>query len=168
MRAQKRETLVLESESTRQAILTAAAELPPIDWGTAFLGAWSAEDLVAHLQGWDWINIGALGEVRAGRLPGFYALHDPDWASLNRQLVAECKEGRLPALVRAARESHALLMGAARACDPADLDRDFGVRVRGVRVTIERLLRWELADEKAHLAQLREFVSASHRGMRNS
>jgi len=50
-------------------------------------------------------------------------------------------------------------MGAVRGIDPADCDRDFGVRVRGVRVTIERLLRWELADEKAHLAQLRPFAS---------
>ncbi len=159
MREHKRDELVTESEEVRAAILGAARGLRPSDWSEVFLGFWTAEDLLAHLQGWDWINLGAIHEVRAGRLPGFYALHDRDWETLNRHLVAECKTGRLPALARAARQSHARLMGAVRGIDPADCDRDFGVRVRGVRVTIERLLRWELADEKAHLAQLRPFAS---------
>ncbi len=156
----KREALLTESEAIRAALLAAAAGLPPADGATVFLGAWSAEDLVAHLTGWDWINLGAMGEVQAGCVPSFYALHDSDWAALNRHLVAEFKVGPLPALVRAARASHSRLMGAARSLPRGNLERDFGVRVRGVRVTIARLLRWELADERTHLVQLRDFTLA--------
>ncbi len=159
MREGKRQALLLESESVRAAILAKAREVRRQDWDTAFLARWSVEDLLAHLQGWDWINLGAFREVLIGQLPTFYVLYDREWTTLNRHLVAECKDGGLPGLVQAARESHARLMAAARSLEAGDLDRDFGVRARGVRVTIERLLRWVLADEKTHLAQLQEFVS---------
>ena len=40
---------------------------------------------------------------------------------------------------------------------PEKFNKDFGVRFRGYKVTIQRLLEAEREDEQTHLGQIRDF-----------
>lgn len=51
----------------RQHILDAIADLPSDKQAEVFLGTWSIKDLLAHLVGWDFTNIEAVTDIRAGQ-----------------------------------------------------------------------------------------------------
>ena len=117
------------------------------------------KDLLAHLVGWDYANLQAIGELRAGKLPGFYAYIGKDWARYNALLVSQYKCENFSDLVAAANESHQRLVEAAWGVTAEDFDRDWQVRYKGYRVLISRLLQAEANDERVHLEQIRSFVS---------
>ena len=152
--------LIADLTAARSAVIEAALALPPASQEVAFLGVWSAHDIVAHLIGWDHANREALAEIRSGRLPAFYTAYDTDWRSFNAGLVARHKQATLAGTASAARTSHRELIGALEAIPPAEIARDFGVRSpRGRRVTIAMLLAVEARDEQKHAEQIRAFAA---------
>ena len=52
----------------RGQILQAASELSPAEQDQVFLGTWSVKDLLAHLVGWDYVNLEAAEAVQQGEL----------------------------------------------------------------------------------------------------
>ena len=153
----KKDQIVADLIESRREILDAATRLSPEQQDTVFLGVWSVQDLLAHLVGWDQANLAAAGEVLAGELPAFYAHHDRDWQTYNDILVAQHKKAGWGEMVASVQGSHRELVAYVRTIPAEELDWDRGVRYKGYKVTIARLLQAEAGDERRHAAQIREY-----------
>jgi len=153
----KKEQVIAELIEARRAIFDAAAMVPAEQQDEIFLGVWSVKDLLAHLVGWDLTNLAAAGEVLAGQLPAFYAHHDRDWQTYNDILVAQHKKAGWGEMVASVQGSHRELVAYVRTIPAEELDWDRGVRYKGYKVTIARLLQAEAGDERRHAAQIREY-----------
>jgi len=134
--------------SARRQVLEAVARLSPEQQDAVFLGEWSARDLVAHLIGWDYTNLEAVSEIRAGRRPGFWQYHDHDWVSYNARLVAQHRREDWGELVAAVEQSHRALIETLQSV-PAD---DYVKQKK-----IGTLLRAEAKDEQEHARQVERF-----------
>jgi len=142
---------------TRRKILDAASSLPPEKQDRVFLGVWSTKDLLAHLVGWDFTNIEAVGALLAGKLPDFYSYHDPDWRTYNARLVKEYKKDDFAELLSSVEDSLQELVDCLADVPAEEFDKDRGVRSGRYKVTIARILQAEIDDEKTHHTQVKEF-----------
>jgi hypothetical protein len=153
----KKETVIAALVEARRKIIDTAAALPPEKQDEVFLGVWSVKDLLAHLVGWDCTNLAAVQEIIAGQLPSFYAHHDRDWRTFNAGLVAKYKQ-EVAALLSAVQDSHQRLVDFLRTVPAEEFGRDKGLRFRGYRVTIARLLQAEASDEEVHHKQIQDWL----------
>jgi len=153
----RKDSLVADLTQTRRRILDAASSLSPAQQKQVFLGSWSVMDLLAHLAGWDLANAEAIQAILSGKLPAFYEHFDRDWHGYNARLVAEHGRDSFAELIDLVRESHQRLMGVLEALPAEELDRDRGLRFKGYKVTIGRLLQAEADDEKTHHEQIERF-----------
>lgn len=144
-------------EWARSDLLVEVSSLLPEKRIELFLGAWNAYDLVAHLIGWDFTNIQAAQDILTDQLPQFYAHHDRDWQTYNAKLVREYAQGNWDDLLAAAADSHRQLMSFLREIPAEEFDHDRGIRFRGWKVTIGRLLQAEAEDEATHTQQVAAF-----------
>ena len=83
----RKEELIAGLIEVRTQILDAVSDLPPDKQDEVFLGSWSIKDLLAHLLGWDYANIDAVEDIRAGKPPRVFEHWNPDWAKYNAELV---------------------------------------------------------------------------------
>jgi hypothetical protein len=143
---------------TRQKILAAASGLSEARRDQVFLGIWSVKDLLAHLAGWDHTNLDAAKSVLGGELPSFYQYRDRDWQTYNAMLVKEHKKDSFKELLAEVTAAHEQLVEFLQTIPPEQVNKDFGVRFRGYKVTIQRLLEAELEDERTHLQQIVDFL----------
>lgn len=146
---------------TRQAILAEVLTLSDEQTKQVFLGIWSVNDLLAHLIGWDYTNLEAVQSVQAGQVPAFYEYHDRDWQRYNAILVKKYKKNSVKELLKNAQISQAKLIRFLRTIPPENFNKDFGVRFRGYKVTMQRLLEADRSDEQTHLQQITDFFKAS-------
>lgn len=158
--AARKEQLLGEISATRAAILGAAAALTPAQANEIFLGVWSMKDLLAHLVGWDHANLDAIQSLRSHQLPAFYVYIDKDWKTFNARLVQIYKTEDFEDLLRQVRASHQELIDHLIPIPAGEFDQDYGVAYKGCKITITRLLKWELADEKIHLSQVQTHFHA--------
>ena len=156
----RKEQILASLKETRQSILAEASNLSKRQWDEAFLGIWSMKDLLAHLIGWDHTNLEAIQEVLAGKLPAFYEYRDPDWRAYNAMLVKRYKVDSSKDLLSRVKASQEKLIQFLRTVPPENFNKDFGVRFRGYKVTIQRLLDAERGDEQIHLQQIMDFFQA--------
>jgi len=143
----------------RQRILETASFIPLDKQEQAFLGTWSLKDLLAHLIGWDYANIEAINAVTDGKLPAFYEYIDKDWHTYNTRLVGLYKKGTAMDLIKAAQDSQRALIDLLSNIPAKEIFQDKGIRYRGYKVIIARLIEAETKDEKEHLEQVKEFVA---------
>ena len=153
----RKEQLLAKLQETRASILAEASYLSAEKQDMVFLGIWSVKDLLAHLAGWDYTNMEAASYVMAGKLPSFYAHHDRDWAKYNAMLVAKYKREQLDELIGLVKDAQRQLIDFVQTVPLSAFNKDFGVRFRGYKVTIQRLLEAELKDEQTHLQQIIDF-----------
>ena len=146
----------------RQNILTEVSRLSDAQQNQVFLGIWTIKDLLAHLAGWDYTNKTAVNEIMAGRLPTFYTHHDHDWKAYNGMLVAEYARDSSEELIRLTKSAQRDLVERLETIPPEMFNKDFGVRFRGYKVTIQRLLEAEVKDEQIHLQQIVDFIKESN------
>lgn len=156
----KKDTLISGLLAARRNILDAASALPAKQRDEAFLGTWSVKDLLAHLVGWDYTNVEAVKAILTNWVPGFFARYDKDWHSYNAHLVEKYKVNNYDRLVRAVKKSHRELITLLRSVAAEEFDKDRGLRSKGYRVTIARILQAELDDERVHHRQIAEFAAA--------
>lgn len=156
----KKAFLIADLVTVRAAILETASTLPSQAHDWVFLGIWSAKDLLAHLSGWDVTNLQAVQEVLCGQLPAFYAAYDRDWTSYNARLVAQYRRDDYSEQLRFVGEAHAQLVAFLRTVPAAEFGNDRGLRFKGVKVTIDRLLGAERDDEKVHYTQIDAFAKS--------
>jgi hypothetical protein len=153
------ESLLEQFSRARAALIAAASSVPPALRDQPFVGAWDVKDVIAHTIGWDYTNIEALPDFRAGRLPAFFARYDEDWAAINAALIARYRVEDWAALIAALRQSGALFVQAMRGLTDADLDTaaSWGKR----RVSLRGMIRAVSRDESQHVTQVRDFVAQS-------
>lgn len=157
--AETRKTQLLdEVEQARKAMLDAVNSLPPDRRRDTFLSIWSSHELIAHLIGWDYTNIQAIGDILADRLPQFYAHRDRDWQTYNAQLVREYSKENWDELMAALAESFARLLAVLRELPAGEFYKDRGLRFRGYKVMIGRLIEADAKDVTTHAAQVMEFI----------
>lgn len=153
----KKGELLTELRRTRAEIIAEASALSVEEQNTVFLGVWSVKDLLAHLVGWDYANTEGTKSVMAGKLPPFYNQHDRDWQTYNALLVRKYKRESLEELLALAKSSQHQLIEFLKTLPPEALNKDFNVRFRGYKVTIQRLLEAEIKDEQVHCRQIMDF-----------
>ena len=153
----KKEQLLAELRETRNDILKEAAVLSAEKQEMIFLGIWSVKDLLAHLTGWDHTNLDAAKAVLAGKLPSFYEYHSRDWQTYNAMLIAKYKRDSFKELLALVENSQQELIEFLQSVVPESFSKDFGVRFRGYKVTIQRLLEAEIKDEQVHYQQIKDF-----------
>jgi hypothetical protein len=154
----KKDLILSEFINTRKGILETVCEYPATIREQVFLGFWSIKDLLAHLIGWDFTNLEAARDVQRGRLPSFYTYIDKDWSSYNALLVIQYKRDDFDVLLSCVKDSHKQLVAYLETLPVEDFFKDWGVRYKGIKVTISRLLVAETKDERVHLEQVRTFV----------
>lgn len=157
----RKEQLLAKLQETRASILAEVSALPAEKQNMVFLGSWSVKDLLAHLAGWDYTNADAASYVMAGKQPSFYDHHDRDWAKYNAMLVSKYKRDNIEELLELLEDSQRQLIEFIQTVPPGAFSKDFGVRFRGYKVTIQRLLEAELEDEQVHYQQIVDFFRAS-------
>jgi len=145
----------------RQNILVEVSRLSDEQQKQVFLGIWSVEDLLAHLIGWDDTNFHAVKSVLAGQLPSFYQHRDHDWQTYNARLVKKHKKESFKELIATVRASQKTLVDFLQTIPPENFNKDFGVRFRGYKVTVQRLLEAEAKDEQIHHNQITDFFKES-------
>ena len=158
---EKKARAMQDLREARQTVLAAAAAIPPTAADTVFLGEWSVKDIIAHIIGWDYANIEAVGAILAGELPAFYVHRDRDWRTFNAGLVQRYREEEYEAGLRAAQLSHQALCDVLETVPAAEFERDHGVRFRRYKVTIARLLAADSQDCRLHAQQIRDFLSGT-------
>ncbi len=157
----KKDQLIADLIAVRKQILDEARSFSPQDQDKIFLGVWSVQDLLAHLIGWDFTNKEAVKEILSDKLPAFYARHDRDWKTYNAGLVARYTQDNFVDLLASVKSSHQQLIDFLKTIPAEEFNKDRGIRFRGYKVTIERLLQAEARDEGIHHLQLVEFREKS-------
>lgn len=153
----RKEEVISALVKARRDILAEISVLSKADREQIFLGVWSVKDLLAHLAGWDFTNMEAVNSVLAGNLPSFYEYHDRDWQTYNAMLVAKYKKNSFKELLASVKNSQKKLIEILGSIPSEDFNKDFGVRFRGYKVTIQRLLEAETKDEQVHCRQIADF-----------
>jgi hypothetical protein len=154
-----KQQLIADLLDARRLILELVLDLPPEKQDRVFLGAWSVRDLLAHLAGWDFTNVNAVQDIRAGRSPGVFKQYDPDWATYNAELVRRYRREDFVEMLDSVRQSHQALIEFVQNIPDDEIDRDFGVRSPGgMAITVERFLRFEIDDEREHARQIRDWL----------
>jgi uncharacterized damage-inducible protein DinB len=141
----------------RQSILAEVSRISETQHDEIFLGIWSIKDLLAHLTGWDRTNLDAVKSVLEGRVPSFYRYRDRDWKTYNAMLVEEYKRDSSQELLDSVHDSQQQLAEFLKALPPEAFNQDFGVRFRGYKVTIQRLLEADAEDAQTHLRQIIDY-----------
>ncbi|MCE7982643.1 MAG: DinB family protein [Caldilinea sp. CFX5] len=160
----RKQEIIAGLTEARQRILDALVDLPPNKQNEVFLGIWSIKDLLAHLVGWDFTNIEAATDIRAGRRPRVFEQWDPGWVTYNAELVRKYKCEDFSALLTAIQASHAALLAFVQNLPAADIAKDYGVRSpSGTNVTVAVFLQYEIEDESRHYQQIQEWLTGSNR-----
>jgi hypothetical protein len=157
---EKKEQLLSDLIDVRRRIMLEASALPSQTADEIFLGSWSVKDLIAHLAGWDVTNLEAAKEILKGELPSFYAYHDRDWAYYNALLVAKYKRDDYQDLLFLVEQTHRQLIHFLEEIPASEFFEDRGIRFKGYKVILSRLLDVEKKDEEIHLQQIEEFVES--------
>jgi hypothetical protein len=153
-----KDSLISDWLSIRKSLIEAAFSVPAANQNNIFLGIWSIKDLLAHLIGWDYTNLEAIKRVIASELPAFYHEYDKDWRNYNARLVLEFKSENYADLLEAVKISHNKVIGYLTTLPASHIEEDYGVRFKGYKVTVARLLQAEIDDEKTHLKQVQDFI----------
>ena len=151
------EGLIAEFNRVRDALIDAVSSLPSSLRDKAFVGSWDVKDVVAHTVGWDYTNVEALPDFRAGRLPAFFSDYDLDWAAINASLVERYRLEDWDALLASMTASGRAFVDAMRTLGDSDLDTaaSWGKR----RITLRGMMRAVSSDESEHVSQVRAFGS---------
>jgi hypothetical protein len=151
--------LLIDLAAIRQRILDRSLQFDRQMTAQAFVGHWTIIELLAHLAGWDEANQEAVQAIMAGRLPGFYKHAGKDWNEFNRILVARYSVQDLSQMLSVVANSHQKLMAQLENLPDEAFTTDFGLRYKGYKVILGRLLRSEAEDEKVHLEQIETFLA---------
>jgi len=152
-----KEWIISEMQRVRSELLTEGAALSRKERDTVYLGTWSVRDMLAHLAGWDYANLDAAKSILAGKLPAFYEYKDRDWQTYNAMLVKKYRSNNFRKLRATVKRSQKKLVDFVQALPREDFNQDFGVRFRGYKVTIQRLLEADIKDVRIHHQQIVDF-----------
>ena len=157
---EKKEQLLSGLVDVRSRIIKEASRFSPEMVEVQFVGIWAIQDLLAHLSGWDITNLEAVQEILEGKVPGFYAHYDRDWKSYNISLIDEYKREDLQSQISLMMETHNRLVSFLKTIPAPEFFKDRGIRSRGYKVILSRLLEVEREDEEIHLNQITDYIES--------
>lgn len=159
-------TLQEQRDALARGVEAFAASVEALDEGLFLdkLGGWTPRDIVAHLVGWNRHIVRGAEQILRGELPFYNVDPGPDYARVNAQLVRRYDATDRTLLLRQLSESAGELTDFLEAMDPAEWDRDFGVRhaaqelsvpsTAGDVVTVKSTVDDLIADYHHHRAQI--------------
>jgi hypothetical protein len=150
--------LISGLRDVRARILALASSIPESQQDEIDLGFWSCRDMLSNLAGWDETNIRASNEILERTPPSFYGHSGKDWAEYNANLVSEYAREIFQELLSLVRETHQNMLSIIQDISEGEIWADRGIRAKGWKVTIGRLLDVEKEDEEEHYSQLEEFI----------
>lgn len=118
--------------------------------------SWSVRDIVAHLIGWNRYIVQGSRQILRGELPFYDIDPGPNYSNVNAVLVRECTDTDRSALLKRLADSTSELVMFLRTIDPAEWDRDFGVRHDDETITVKSTVEDLIADYHHHRVQLEE------------
>ena len=121
------------------------------------VAGWTVRDMVAHLVGWNRYIVRGSQQILRGDLPFYDVDPGPDYANVNVVLVREYAEVDRAALLESLAATTGELTDFLRSIDPADWDRDFGVRHDGETLTVKGTVDDLIDDYDHHRVQLENF-----------
>lgn len=120
---------------------------------------WSARDILAHLIGWNRYTIQGCEQIRRGDLPFYFDDPGQDYGKVNASLVrahpSQDRRELLEELQASWQELKEYLLG----LDPADWERDFGVRYKEVAITLQNSVDALADDYRHHRAQIEDWLA---------
>ena len=125
------------------------------------VSGWTPRDILAHLIGWNRHIVRGAKQILRGELPCYDVDPGPDYSKVNAALVRECGDADRSALLESLAASAVELTAFLRAIDPAEWDRDFGVRHEGETLTVKSTVDDLIADYHHHRGQLEEFGASA-------
>jgi len=149
--------IINEMHRVRFELLNEIVALSRKERDTVFLGIWTVRDMLAHLAGWDYANLDAAKRIIKGRLPSFYEHKDRNWQTYNAMLVKKYRRNTFRELRAVVMGSHRKFLAYVQAIPAEDFNRDFGVRFRGYKVTVQRLVEADIKDVRLHHQQVVDF-----------
>ncbi len=123
--------------------------------------SWTVRDIVAHLIGWNRYIVRGARQILRGELPFYDVDPGPNYSNVNAALVRECADTDRSMLLESLVASTKELTTFLRAVDPDTWDRDFGVRHKGVTLTVKSTVDDLIADYHHHREQLEEFRTSA-------
>jgi len=124
---------------------------------------WSPRDIVAHLIGWNRYIIKGSTQIKNGELP-FYDL-DPgeNYSKVNAVLIRVYSSNDKQELLKELQDSVRELEEFLQSLPPKEWDHDYGVRHRGVPITIRNSVDEVIEDYAHHKEQIENWVNRSGR-----
>jgi hypothetical protein len=120
------------------------------------LNGWSPRDVVAHLIGWNRHAIQGSEQILKGELPFYDVEPGENYSEVNAELVRTYSSTNRLELLTELRASGSELGRFLRSVRPEDWKRDFGVRHRGVCVTIRDTVEELIVDYSHHQSQIED------------
>lgn len=112
--------------------------------------AWAPRDVLAHLIGWARLTVEGSEQIRQGQLPSYFADPGENWSHVNAILVQTYASPDREVLLAELEAAVADLARFLLALDPAEWDRDFGVRYKGYAITIQNSVEALVEDFTDH------------------
>jgi len=159
---EKKELLIASLMDVRRRVIDLAETCPSDRRSEVFLGTWSLWEILAHLSGWDVVNIAAGNEIQAGKLPIFYQYVDRGWKSYNAVLVEQYRKPQFEDQLALAQSTHDQLIQYLKELPADELWQDHGIRYKGWIVTLGKLLKVLAKDEDIHYQQIKNFLESKH------
>ena len=134
----------------------------PAELFLAEIDEWAPRDVLAHLIGWNRYTISGCEQVRNGEIP-FY-LTDPgeDFGKVNAVLVREISSRDRGELLEELAASCQELGQYLRSPDPAEWERDYGVKDQGYVITVQNSVDGLIEDYLHHRQQIEEWAERAH------
>jgi hypothetical protein len=125
------------------------------------VSSWTPRDILAHLIGWNRHIVRGAKQILRGELPFYDVDPGADYAKVNAALVRECGDTDRSVLLESLATSAGELAAFLRTVDPAEWDRDLGVRHEGETLTVKSTVDDLVADYDHHRGQLEEFGASN-------
>ncbi len=122
---------------------------------------WTVRDIVVHLIGWNRYIVQGSRQILRSELPFYDVDPGPNYSNVNAALIRECTDKDRSALLKRLADSTSELVTFLRTIDPAEWDRDFGVRHIDETITVKSTMEDLIADYHHHRVQLEEFGASA-------
>jgi hypothetical protein len=122
------------------------------------MDGWTPRDVAAHLIGWNLATIKGCRQIMKGETPFYFIDPGDDFCKVNAVLVREHDSKDKKELIAQLDASSGDLKNFLAAIDPAEWDKDYGVKYRGKPVTIKNSVEALIVDFTAHRRQIERWV----------
>ena len=124
------------------------------------LNGWSSRDIVAHLIGWNRAIIQGSQQILKAELPFYDVDSGENYSKVNAGFVRNYSSTDLQKMLKELLRSADELSEFLRTLNEKDWRHDFGVKNKGLTITIQSTVDDLIEDYAHHTAQIEEWKSA--------